>query len=270
MRFRRVLVDLSGTLHIDDVATPNAVNALQKLRTSGRSVLFVTNTTKESGQNLFDRLKSLGFEVQRNEMFSSLAAARRLVERQQLRPMYFLTESALSDFADLPASSEPPNAVVVGLAPDQFHYERLTEAMRVLLQPGSQLVAIHKARYYARKDGLAIGPGAFVAGLEYSAGKEATIVGKPTREFYLEALRAMSGDAERDPEQDLPGTLMIGDDPWDDVEGAMKVGMAAILVQTGKYRQGDEQKLAQAPLAVCENFAAAVDTLFEKDPPSAG
>lgn len=43
--------------------------------------------------------------------------------------------------------------------------------LRYILE-GAPLIAIHKARYYKRSDGLALGPGAFVAGLEYSTGKE--------------------------------------------------------------------------------------------------
>jgi ribonucleotide monophosphatase NagD (HAD superfamily) len=52
----------------------------------------------------------------------------------------------------------------------------------------AQLIGIHKARYYARKDGLALGPGAFVAALEYSTGKCASIVGKPSADFFLNAI----------------------------------------------------------------------------------
>ena len=35
---------------------------------------------------------------------------------------------------------------------------------------------------------------------------------------------------------------MIGDDANDDVQGAMDAGMRAILVRTGKYRDGDEDR----------------------------
>ena len=49
---------------------------------------------------------------------------------------------------------------------------------------GGRLVATHKSRYFERKDGLAIGPGAFVAALEYASGKEAIVLGKPEPAFY--------------------------------------------------------------------------------------
>lgn len=66
---------------------------------------------------------------------------------------------------------------------------------------GASLVAIHEGRYYKRSDGLALGPGAFIRGLEYSAGVKALVVGKPTKEFFMAALDNI------DPQE----AVMIGD-----------------------------------------------------------
>ena len=43
---RGVLVDLSGTLHIDDLVIPGTIAALEKLRSLDLPVKFLTNTTK--------------------------------------------------------------------------------------------------------------------------------------------------------------------------------------------------------------------------------
>jgi ribonucleotide monophosphatase NagD (HAD superfamily) len=37
---------------------------------------------------------------------------------------------------------------------------------------------------------------------------------------------------------------MVGDDVYGDVEGALKSGLQACLVRTGKYRPGDETKIS--------------------------
>ena len=58
--------------------------------------------------------------------------------------------------------------------------------------------------------------------------------------------------------------VMIGDDYRDDVEGAMNAGMEAILVRTGKYRTGDEEKISVPGCHVADDFAAAVDMLLSK------
>lgn len=61
-------------------------------------IKFVTNTTKESKASLHDLLNRLGFDIARNEIYTSLIAARDLVEKQNLRPLLFLEPSALEDF----------------------------------------------------------------------------------------------------------------------------------------------------------------------------
>ena len=124
----------------------------------------------------------------------------------------------------------PANAVVVGLAASHFNYERLNEAFRAL-QSGAQLIAIHKARFLKRTDGLAMGPGTyqakgigififckknkmgsmilikakcvfyacliaggFVSALEYASGAEAQVVGKPEKSFFEAALQEVNRD----------------------------------------------------------------------------
>lgn len=73
--------------------------------------------------------------------------------------------------------------------------------MRRILLEGASLIAIHEGRYYKRGDGLALGPGPFVKGLEYATNVKAEVVGKPTPEFFKAAL----GDVK--PEE----AVMIGD-----------------------------------------------------------
>lgn len=91
---------------------------------------FVTNTTKESKNILYNRLKTLGFDLNKDEIFSSLAAARKTILFRKLRPMLLIDAAAKEDFDDLVNPNDKPNAVVVGLAPEKFNYDNLNEAFR--------------------------------------------------------------------------------------------------------------------------------------------
>lgn len=253
-QIRMVLIDLSGTLHIENTAIPGAVEALTRLRSANIPVKFVTNTTKESSNFLHNRLVKLGFDIKKEEIFSSLAAARRLIISRKLNPMLLIDSAANEDFEDLIQDNNKQNAVVVGLAPDKFHYEELNKAFRLLLD-GASLIAIHKGRYYKRENGLSLGPGAFIAGLEYSANVKAEVVGKPTAEFFKAALENVP------PEE----AVMIGDDVKDDVAGAQAIGIRGLLVQTGKYREGDENTIEPPPTKVCNSFVQAVDYILKKE-----
>lgn len=251
-KIKAVLIDLSGTLHVDDDPTPGAVEALSRLQSlPGLKLKYVTNTTKESKRVLMERLKKIGFtNIAEDEVFTSLSAARKLVEDRQLRPYFLVDQKALEDFQGI--SQENPNAVVIGLAPEAFGYENMNKAMR-LLHDGAQLIAIHKARYFQGKDGPALGPGPFVSALEYASDVKATVVGKPTENFFLSSIAGFDCSPQN--------CLMIGDDARDDIGGAQSAGMQGILVRTGKYREGDEQKIFPPPCHVVDSFADAVKVI---------
>ncbi|XP_067130243.1 haloacid dehalogenase-like hydrolase domain-containing protein 2 [Centruroides vittatus] len=251
-KIKAVLIDLNGTLHIENTAVPGAVDALNRLRESNVNIRFVTNTTKESKRLLWERLVGLGFSLKPEEMFSSLIAAKELIVSRQLRPMLFLEKIAMEDFNDI--ETENPNAVVIGLAPSTFHYENLNKAFRLLLN-GAHFIGIHKGRYYKLKDGLALGPGPFISGLEYATSKTAEIVGKPETLFFHQALSSINCKPEE--------AVMIGDDVRDDVEGAQRAGITGMLVKTGKYRPGDEETISPSPNHVFDSFSTAVDYLLE-------
>ena len=67
------------------------------------------------------------------------------------------------------------------------------------------LIAINQGKYYKRSDGLALGAGFFVKGLEYSTNSTAVLIGKPNAYFFESAIpQGVS------PEQ----CVMIGDVSW--------------------------------------------------------
>ena len=75
-------------------------------------------------------MAKLGFNIKREEIFSSLAAARKLIISRKLNPMLFIDPAASEDFEDLIKNDNKKDAVVIGLAPDKFNYEELTKAFR--------------------------------------------------------------------------------------------------------------------------------------------
>ena len=245
---------MHGTLHIDYSPTRDAVQALKRLQQSGITVKLVTNGTQKSKSGLYSRLTKLGFDINYNEIFTSLVAARKLVEAKSLRPFCLLQDDAMEDFAGLDMTN--PNAVVVGLAPDYFTYEHLNQAFRLLINnEDCMLIAVYKGRYRESAKGLSLGPGPFVEALEYASGKKAVVVGKPQLEFFQSVLQDFSCSAKE--------TLMIGDDVTIDILGALNADIGGILVKTGKYRDGDEDRLQNQERCMCVNdFAIAVDSII--------
>ena len=260
-KVRAALIDLSGTIHVEDHEVPGAIAAIQRLRDAGIGVRFATNTTKESRRLLCKRLQKIGFSIEEREIFTSLTAARQFVVDRKLKPYLLVDDAALEDFESFfptDTDADAADAVLVGLAPAKFSFANMNTAAQVLLR-GCPLIAIHKARYFMTQNGLSLGPGAFVSALEFAATCEAVVVGKPQASFFREAARELHCGTEE--------CVVVGDDVRDDVIGAQSAGFQGILVKTGKFREGDEKGADSAcghlqPAHVCESIVDAVDLII--------
>src|SRR5437764_6748235 len=70
-------------------------------------------------------------------------------------------------------------------------------------------------------------PARFSSPMEFAAGRDAYVVGKPATGF-LEQVLATVGE-------DPSAAAIVGDDIESDIGGALRAGLAAILVRTGTY-----------------------------------
>lgn len=248
---RAVLIDLSGTLHIGHRALPGAVEAVRRLRQAGLQVRCVSNTSSRSRRQLLDLLSGLGLPFAPVDLFTApLAVARHLAEHR-LRPYLLVHPDLEEEFAGF--DTRAPNAVVVGFAAEHFTYRRLNRAFQLLLQ-GVPLLATGRARYFQGENGLQLDAGPFLAALEYAAGTMPLVLGKPAPDFFRRALAEMDCPPE--------AAVMIGDDVENDVNGALAAGLQALLVRSGKYRPGDENRITRPGTSTVADLAAAADLLL--------
>lgn len=56
--------------------------------------------------------------------------------------------------------------------------------------------------------------------------------------------------------------FFIGCKRWH--RGAQALGMRGYLVKTGKYREGDEDKIHPSPYRTVDNFASAVEDILKE------
>ena len=238
-----VLFDLSGVLYEGERVIEGSVETVAKLRRI-YPVRFVTNTTRKLPKEVYEKVRGMGFDVAEDEIFTALDAARRFLQEKKAGA-YPLVYAPVAPFFDAFAA-ERPDYVVVADAYTDFDYERLNTAFRHLMD-GAGLVAVAKNRYFKDADGgLSLDAGGFVTLLEYASGREATIVGKPSRDFFHLACRSMGVSPRR--------VLMVGDDIESDIAGAKAAGLMAALVRTGKFRPEDLER-GIVPDAVLDSVA---------------
>jgi HAD superfamily hydrolase (TIGR01458 family) len=246
-----ILLDIDGVLHVSGEPIRGAPEAVSALREAGHPLRFVTNNTTRARARLAEELRSLGFDLDEEEIETTpLAAARMLAGSRILA----LTMSAIRDdlTAHVELVDEDADVVLLGGADETeetgavFAWERLNAALGEL-RGGARLVCLHRNRWWQTARGPLLDAGAFVAGLEYAAGVEAEVVGKPSRAYFEAALSALDARPEE--------ATMVGDDVESDVVAAKELGLRGVLVRTGKFT---EEALAAAdpePDAVLDSVA---------------
>ena len=243
-----LLLDIDGVLSVSWEPIPGSIDALAALRRAGLPVCLITNTTTHSRVELASTLRDAGFDVDASQIVTAVTATADHLRRARPGAAVFVLSDGDPrgdlDGVRLVDRIDDADVVVLGGASERFDYETVNAAFRRLMD-GADLVAMHRNMYWRTADGLELDAGAYVAGLEVAAGVTATVCGKPSASYFAAALDVVGATADR--------AAMVGDDVMNDVEGARACGLLGLLVRTGKYRPGDEDR--GAPDAVLDRLA---------------
>ncbi len=246
-----VLLDIDGVLHLSGEAIPGAAEAVQRLRDAGEPLRFVTNNTVQARAEIVAMLEGLGIAVSADEISTTGVAAAQLLAGSRVLPLTMRAiHPDLAEHVELVESDA--DVVLVGgadetrEAEETFAWSRLNAAFGEL-ERGARLVSLHRNRWWQTTNGPLLDSGAVVAGLEYAAGVEAELVGKPSAAYFETALAALGAE---------PGeTTMVGDDLEADLSTAQRLGMRGVLVRTGKFREDTLAAADPSPDAVIDSIA---------------
>jgi HAD superfamily hydrolase (TIGR01458 family) len=246
-----ILLDIDGVLHVSGEAVPGAPQAVETLRDQGHRLRFVTNNTTRARDVLADELRSIGFDLEGGDISTTPLAAGKLLQGKRVLALTMSSIRAdLTEYVEL--VTDGADAVLLGGADESdetaevFSYDNLNRAYAELRE-GARLVCLHKNKWWQTSKGPLLDAGAFVAGLEYAAGVEAEVVGKPTAAYFEAALAEVDSS---------PGeAVMVGDDVEADIGGAKALGMRGVLVRTGKFRPAALRDADPQPDAVVDSLA---------------
>ena len=82
---------------------------------------------------------------------------------------------------------------MIGDAGDDLSYRNLDVAFR-LIRGGAEFLAMHRNPWWLTDKGETLDAGAFVAGLEFSTGRPARVLGKPSPEVFRQAVAGLRAD----------------------------------------------------------------------------
>ncbi len=248
---KALLLDLDGVLYVGQEPLPGAIEAFGRLRETGLPIAGVTNTTTQAKSRILDKLRSLGFDFTSGEIFTPAALAIQRIGKAKVA--LFIRDQLRGDFGAICEDEKNPAFIVMGdIGSSGYAPDKLQHIFNMVMA-GAQLLALHKNRFWQKPEGLVLDLGTYVAAIEYATGKQATVLGKPSQDFFRLICKRLNTDPEE--------SVMVGDDIESDIGGAMDAGLKAILVKTGKYREEFAKKTGIKPNLTLPSIADLPDAL---------
>ena len=246
------LFDCDGVIWHGLNPLPGAVEAVSHLKQMGKQVYFVTNKNTQSRSEILHKFCQLGFsDISIESVYtSSYVTSQYLRNVLKLTGKVYLignegikTELETAGICCLEIGPDPISGVssqelesiqidsevqAVVVATDySFGYKKLVKAFFYLQSPECHFIGTSEDQVIPVANGSIVpgATGSFIRAIQYSAGRSATVIGKP----YLPIIECM----EREFPLDRSKALMIGDNLTSDIQFARRAGVKSLLVLSG-------------------------------------
>ena len=223
------IFDLDGCVYTGDTLVPGVLRFLQALRDAGRRIVFLTNNSREAGDELLAKLTRLGVFATPDEMLSAAEITGPFI-RDRFGPSRILAIGserlrrllAEAGHTVVPQDAYPEAQVVVIGHDFDFDYPKLTSLSRAV-RGGAAFVAVNlDPRLPVEGGEFFPGCGAMVEAVATVAGVRPEVIGKPAPHLFRVALARLGVAAGE--------AAMIGDSLNSDVRGAQGVGLRTIWI----------------------------------------
>ena len=222
-----VVLDLDGVVWLAGQEIPGASQAVEILRAAGRRILFVTNNSSPTLDQMVRRLGRIGIDAQVDDLITAAVAAASVLDpgsRAQVIGDAGVHEAV--ERRGVVVDGVNPDAVVVGWE-RTFNFETISSAAHNI-RAGARFVATNDDPTHPTVDGLLPGTGALVAAIATAAETEPLIAGKPGQPT-IELIGERGGEIE----------ICIGDRPSTDGALAAALGAPFGLITSAATPAGD-------------------------------
>ena len=251
-----ILCDIDGTLYFKGSLIPGAIETLSKIRRKGIKLLLFTNTDSKTPKSIYKNLLGYGFNIKEDELFTPITALKKFLSVHRQKKIFLIStkeiEVEFNEFNSV-QGDEIPDYVIIADFRDNWDVFRLNRAFKYILK-GAELFGTQGNKYFLdRKGEPVIDTGSFVKMLGDAANIPYKIFGKPSKEFFNQALNKLnllSGDC-----------IVIGDDLESDIQGANNVGIKSILVRTGKGFYYEPSMKKTIPFLIIDSIRSILEYL---------
>ena len=230
------LLDLDGVVYIGGSPVPGAPETLQRAKSDGLRLAYVTNNASRTPAAVAALLQAMNVPAEAGDVVTSPQAAARLLADKLPAGAKVLVIGATAlrlairerGLVPVSTAAEEPQAVVQGFDPAGIDYSRLAQG-GLAVRAGALFVGTNADSTIPAHGGVAPGNGSLLRVIAHATGAEPVIAGKPETPLHRESV--IRTGARR--------PLVVGDRLDTDIEAACRAGCDSLLVLTGVSRAAE-------------------------------
>jgi NagD protein len=249
------LTDMDGVLVHEEHAIPGASDFIQRLATSGRKFLVLTNNSIFTPRDLRARLLAGGIDVPETAIWTSAMATAQFLDDQRAGgTAYVIGEAGLTTAlheVGYVLTDRDPDYVVLGET-RTYSFEAITRAIR-LVEGGARFIATNPDPTGPSADGPLPATGSVAALITRATGVQPYFVGKPNPLMMRSALNRVDAHSET--------TAMVGDRMDTDIVCGMEAGLRTVLVLTGSTKAHEVERFPYRASRVVDSIADLVEEI---------
>ena len=258
---RLFLLDMDGTIYLDDRLFDGTVDFLDYVRKIGGKYLFLTNNSSRSVEAYIEKLARLGIASEKDDFLTSVDALVIYLQQHGYRDklLYafgtasFRAQLAEAGFRVTDRRSDDVQALVCGFD-TELTFQKLEDAC-ILLGHGVDFIAANPDWVCPTWYGYVPDCGSVCEMLFRATGRRPVFIGKPQPEMALLAMERYGFSKAE--------TLLIGDRVYTDIACAVHAGVDAALVLSGESTLEDVRQNEEKPTHIFENIRAVLTALQE-------
>lgn len=259
---RLFLLDMDGTLYLDDTLFDGAAEFLAHVKASGGRYVFLTNNSSKGTDAYVQKLRRLGIAAEADEFLTSADATVDYLKKTYDDALYYVcgTQSLKQQLKHAGlriAETLCDDISVLLLGYDtELTYQKLEDCC-ILLGRGVQYIATHPDLVCPTSYGFAPDCGSVIEMLHTATGRRPKIIGKPQPEIARLALERFGCKKE--------DACLIGDRLYTDIACGVNAGIDTVFVLSGEGVLSDIEKYALEPTWIMDNIRTVLNAVKEGD-----
>ena len=233
---RLFLLDMDGTIYLDDRLFDGVTAFLSRIREKGGRYLFLTNNSSKGVEGYIEKLNGMGIATGREDYLTSVDAAIDLLRRRYPGRRCYV-QGTRSFYDQLAAAGIPVTCgredgaeILLSGFDRELTFQKLEDAC-ILLNRGVPFVATNPDWVCPTWYGSVPDCGSVCRMLTTATGREPTVIGKPRPQMALLAMERTGFSPEQ--------TVLLGDRLYTDVACGVNAGIDTVFVLSGEGTMAD-------------------------------